>query len=61
MARCDVCGNDHDLAFQVTMEGRTRTFDCFECAIHACATSCSARWAALRRRSYHAAAGRRGA
>jgi hypothetical protein len=41
MARCDVCGNDYDRAFQVTMEGRTRTFDCFECAIHACAPACA--------------------
>ena len=37
MSRCDVCGNDCDRSFQVTMEGRTRTFDSFECAIHACA------------------------
>ncbi|CAI09812.1 hypothetical protein ebA6449 [Aromatoleum aromaticum EbN1] len=26
MARCDVCGNEYDKAFQVTMEGQTRTF-----------------------------------
>ena len=41
MARCDVCGNDYDKAFQVTMEGRTRTFDSFECAIYALAPSCA--------------------
>ena len=41
MARCDVCGNDYDRAFQVTMEGRIRTFDSFECAIHACAPECA--------------------
>jgi hypothetical protein len=27
MAKCDVCGNDYDKAFQLTMGGRTRTFD----------------------------------
>jgi phage terminase large subunit GpA-like protein len=41
MARCDVCGNDYDKAFQVTMGDRTRTFDSFECAIHACAPACA--------------------
>ncbi len=41
MARCDVCGNDYDRAFQVTMDGSTRTFDSFECAIHACAPTCA--------------------
>ena len=30
MARCDVCGNDYDKAFQVTQQGRTMTFDSFE-------------------------------
>jgi hypothetical protein len=34
MATCDVCGNDYDKAFQITANGRTRTFDSFECAIH---------------------------
>lgn len=41
MARCDVCGNEYDKAFQVTMEGQTKTFDSFECAIHACAPACA--------------------
>jgi phage terminase large subunit GpA-like protein len=41
MARCDVCGNDYDQAFQVTMGGKTSTFDSFECAIHACAPTCA--------------------
>lgn len=41
MARCDVRGNDYDKAFQVTMGDRTRTFDSFECAIHACAPACA--------------------
>ena len=33
MAKCDTCGNDYDKAFQITMGGRTMTFDSFECAI----------------------------
>jgi hypothetical protein len=41
MARCDVCGNDYDKAFQVTQQGRTMTFDSFECAIHAMAPKCA--------------------
>jgi hypothetical protein len=40
MARCDVCGNDYDKAFQVTQQGRTMTFDSFECAIQALAPTC---------------------
>ena len=38
--RCDVCGNDYDKAFQVIAQGRTMTFDAFECAIHALAPRC---------------------
>ena len=42
MATCDVCGNDYDKAFEVrTVDGQTRTFDSFECAIHAVAPVCS--------------------
>ena len=40
MPVCETCGNDYDKAFQVTKEGRTRTFDSFECAIQALAPSC---------------------
>ena len=41
MARCEVCGNEYDKAFQVSMPGRsTHTFDCFECAVHALAPEC---------------------
>ena len=40
MARCDVCGNEYDKAFQVVRGDETRTFDSFECAIHAMAPSC---------------------
>lgn len=41
MAKCDVCGNDYDKAFQVTQLGRTMTFDSFECAIQAMAPTCA--------------------
>ena len=41
MARCDVCGNDYDKAFQVTAGGTTHTFDAFECAIHKLAPECA--------------------
>ena len=40
MPRCDVCGNDYDQAFQVTVGGATHTFDSFECAIHRLAPAC---------------------
>jgi Rieske Fe-S protein len=41
MARCDVCGNDYDKAFEVRVGGSTYTFDSFECAIHALAPTCA--------------------
>ena len=40
MAKCDVCGNQYDKSFEVTMAGRTYTFDSFECAIHELAPEC---------------------
>ena len=41
MAQCEVCGNDYDKSFQVTMAGGdAHTFDSFECAIHALAPTC---------------------
>jgi hypothetical protein len=41
MAACEVCGNDYDKAFEVTMMGKRHVFDCFECAIHALAPVCA--------------------
>ena len=41
MARCEVCGNDYDKAFEVIAEGQSHTFDSFECAIHALAPKCA--------------------
>lgn len=40
MANCDVCGNDYDKSFTVTMAGQEHIFDSFECAIHALAPVC---------------------
>jgi len=41
MAKCDVCGNDYDKSFTITAQGKTGTFDSFECAIHALAPACA--------------------
>ena len=41
MAKCDVCGNEYDKAFQIVKGDRTHTFDSFECAIHALAPTCA--------------------
>ena len=41
MAKCDMCGNDYQHAFKVTMAGATHTFDSFECAIHMLAPACA--------------------
>ncbi|ADV27507.1 hypothetical protein Psesu_1665 [Pseudoxanthomonas suwonensis 11-1] len=41
MARCDLCGNDYDKAFKVTLaDGSGGTYDSFECAIQALAPTC---------------------
>jgi hypothetical protein len=41
VAQCEVCGNEYDKAFQVSLPGEdARTFDSFECAIHALAPTC---------------------
>ncbi|MDA4895359.1 hypothetical protein PFZ55_51755 [Streptomyces sp. MS2A] len=40
-AVCEVCRNVYDRSFTVTQAGRTRTFDSFECAIHAMAPTCA--------------------
>ncbi|MFF0813745.1 hypothetical protein ACFYVR_01070 [Rhodococcus sp. NPDC003318] len=41
MATCTTCGNDYDKAFTMTMDGRTGTFDSFECAIQEMAPVCA--------------------
>ena len=41
MPKCDTCGNDYDKTFQVAMNGKTYTFDSFECAAHKLAPTCT--------------------
>lgn len=41
MTTCEVCGNEYDKAFTVTLAGQAHTFDSFECAIHARAPACA--------------------
>jgi len=40
MAKCEVCGNEYDKAFEVIQQGRHHVFDSFECAIAAVAPRC---------------------
>jgi hypothetical protein len=40
VATCEVCGNEYDKSFEVTVGGQTHSFDSFECAIHALAPTC---------------------
>lgn len=40
MARCEACGNDYDLAFEVHTQGAVHVFDSFECAVHTLAPRC---------------------
>ena len=41
MAKCEVCGNDYDKAFEIVRGGERHTFDSFECAIHKMAPACA--------------------
>lgn len=41
MAKCETCGNSYDKSFEVVMNGKTHTFDCFECAIQLLAPACA--------------------
>lgn len=41
MAKCDVCGNDYYLSFEVISAGSRHVFDSFECAIHKLAPVCA--------------------
>ena len=40
MAQCEMCGNDYDKSFTVTMDGESHVFDSFECAINMLAPTC---------------------
>lgn len=41
MAECERCHNEYDKAFNIMMDGKNHTFDCFECAIQELAPQCS--------------------
>jgi hypothetical protein len=41
MAKCEVCGNEYDKSFTVTLDGGSHIFDSFECAIQALAPTCA--------------------
>lgn len=41
MERCEICQNEYDKSFYVILNGKTHTFDCFECAIQSLAPPCS--------------------
>lgn len=41
MAQCEVCGNEYDKCFDVTINGHVHKFDSFECAIQALAPTCT--------------------
>ena len=41
MSTCHTCGNTYDKTFEVQTEGKSYTFDCFECAIYALAPTCA--------------------
>lgn len=40
MARCEWCGNDYHMSFEVIAAGNRHVFDSFECAIHKMAPVC---------------------
>jgi hypothetical protein len=40
LARCEVCGNEYDKAFEVRAQGSTHVFDSLECATHRMAPIC---------------------
>jgi hypothetical protein len=40
MSVCEICGNDYDKAFSVTPDGKTHTFDSFDCASPGLAPRC---------------------
>lgn len=41
MAKCEVCGNEYYLSFEVITAGQRHVFDSFECAIHKLAPICA--------------------
>jgi hypothetical protein len=41
MNRCEVCGNEYDKLLEIVVNGISRYYDSFECAIHALAPECA--------------------
>ena len=41
MGKCVTCGNEYDRSFDITMSGKTQTFDSFEWAITLLAPRCN--------------------
>jgi hypothetical protein len=41
MANCEQCGNAYDKSFEVIFDGKSHTFDSFECAIQVLAPTCA--------------------
>ena len=41
MGTCELCGNRYEKSFHIVMNGRSHTFDSFECAISSLAPICS--------------------
>jgi hypothetical protein len=41
MATCETCGNTYDKTFDVLYEGKSHTYDSFECAIQGLAPTCA--------------------
>lgn len=39
--KCHVCGNEYDKPLEIAVDGGTRSYDCFECAIHDLAPTCA--------------------
>lgn len=40
-AQCKVCGNTYDKPLEITVDGQSGLYDCFECAMHDLAPSCT--------------------
>ncbi len=41
MGKCETCGNEYDKSFDIIKEGKSHTFDSFECAIQKLAPACA--------------------
>ena len=41
LTTCEVCGNEYDKNLEIVVNGISRYYDCFECAIHSLAPVCT--------------------